>query len=135
MNIHKAFLVLIVIGTAACTTPVEYIPESKTLKPATVGMPYFFRIKILGGGVMKHDTPGATAPSNMGISLRNCQLPESKIKNMLPKDSNDYNCIEIYGIPTKSGVIEIKLWGGMYGSMIARATRFKKEYTLNVTQP
>ncbi|MDM3518845.1 hypothetical protein OGW13_02710, partial [Citrobacter sp. Ca225] len=47
----------------------------------------------------------------------------------------DHNCIEVYGVPTKTGAIKINISGGIYGSMIAPASYFSKDYTLNIVKP
>ncbi|WBM70678.1 hypothetical protein OH773_21655 [Buttiauxella sp. WJP83] len=136
------FLFIIVFGVSACTSNTEYLPEGKNLKKATIGIPYFSKIYILGGGVIggniagiPEKKAGIVTPEDAGISLRHCQLPEWRIKNMKPKDSNNYNCIEIYGTPTKPGVITIEISGRMYGSMLASSKKFSKEYTIKVVTP
>ena len=54
---------------------------------------------------------------------------------MQPKDSNNYNCVEIYGTPTRAGVIKITIGGTMRGHMFASGTKFSKNYKLRVVQP
>ncbi len=54
---------------------------------------------------------------------------------MKPMDSNNYNCVEIYGTPTKPGIIKINISGGMYGNMFVPASEFSKDYTLKINQP
>lgn len=104
-----------------------------------MGIPYLTKINIVGGGVStghrKGSTAGLTKPDDMGIALRNCQLPEWEVKNMEPKDPNNYNCVEIYGTPTKPGTIKITLRGGMYGNMFVPAGHYRKNYTLEVVAP
>lgn len=112
----------------------EYIPEEEELKAATVGTPYFFKIDILGGPVIGQSTSLIIMPNDTGIFLRNCQMEKWRITKKT-RDTHDYNCVEIYGTPTKIGGMKITLSGGMYGSMIAPASEFSKEYKLNVTQP
>lgn len=121
----------------------EYIPEGDELKAAVVGVPYLLKINILGGRVIDgwyesepDYKPGLVTPNDAGIFLRNCRLPESKTESFLPKTPlYNGNCIEVYGTPIKAGELKIKIDGGMYGSMIAPASEFSKEYKINVTQP
>ena len=137
MRIFTTILIIITFGVSACTTPIEYIPDVENLKAATVNTHYFSKINILGGGVIggPDGVPGYVIPDDVGVYIRNCQLPESEVEEMKPRDSNNYNCVEIYGIPTKPREIKIIIGGSMYGNMLSSATRFKKEYTLNVTKP
>lgn len=122
----------------------EYIPEGSRLKSASVGVPYFVKIDIIGGSVMGgwyHQRtgyiPGTVTPSDAGISLRNCLLPdENTDDSMLHKEPRyNGNCVEVYGTPNKVVEIKINISGGMYGSMIAPANYFSKDYTLNVVKP
>ena len=101
-----------------------------------VGKAYLFKIKILGGRVFggAQRKAGIVEPDDTGIFLRNCQLPDSVI-TADTRDTKDHNCIEVYGVPTKPGAIKINISGGMYGSMIAPASYFSKDYTLNVVKP
>ncbi len=140
MNILKIISMPFILCLSACSlfsSHAEFIPKNSMLKDAVIGVPYFTRVDILGGVIGKACSsceymPGRITPNNVGLSLRNCQLSEKETKDMLPKDSNNYNCIEIYGIPTKTGVIKINISGGTYGSMITPATEFSKVYMLNV---
>lgn len=121
----------------------EYIPEEAELKAAVVGVPYLLKINILGGRVIggwyesePDYKPGLVTPNDAGIFLRNCRLPERKTVSLLPKAPlYNGNCIEVYGTATKIGEIKIEIGGGMYGSMIAPASEFSKEYKLKVIQP
>ncbi|MGB7799671.1 hypothetical protein [Buttiauxella sp.] len=128
-----------IVFLSACSVlspKAEYIPDNENLKPATVGVSYFFKIKILGGAVIGDSERriGFVSPDKTGIFLRNCPMEEWRITPKT-RDPFDYNCVEIYGTPVKPGVIKIIIGGGMYGSMIAPASAFSKEYTLNVVKP
>lgn len=81
--------------------------------------------------------PGTVTPSDAGISLRNCLLPdENTDDSMLHKEPRyNGNCVEVYGTPNKVVEIKINISGGMYGSMIAPASDFSKNYMLNVVKP
>lgn len=136
MNSSRLLLIIITFGISACSPKVEYIPDGKILKAATVGKPYFFKIDILGGAVIggPERRVGFVSPDNSGIFLRNCPMDEWRI-SAKTRDPHNYNCVEIYGTPTKSGELKINIGGGMYGSMIAPASEFSKEYTLKVVEP
>lgn len=77
---------------------------------------------------------GVLTPNDAGIFLRNCTLPDSVITPDT-RDTNDHNCVEIFGTPVKPGLIKINIRGGMFGSMAAPASYFSKEYLLNVVKP
>jgi hypothetical protein len=135
-----------VISLSACSAlspQAEFIPEGSDLNKATIGVPYFYKIEILGGRVMRGwyrqepgYTPGTVFPDKTGISIRNCLLPEEEGGSMSPKEPlYNGNCIEVYGTPTQIGKIKINLKGGMYGNMWAPASYFSKDYILNVVSP
>lgn len=136
MPFIRFFWALCIFSLVACSPlspKAEYIPDNAVLPNATIGKPYFFKIFILGGAVIggKQIRAGFVHPDDSGISLRNCKLPASVI-TADTVDTNDHNCVEIYGTPTKAGVIKINIGGGMYGDMLAPAGNFSKDYTLNV---
>lgn len=125
---------------SACTflsPKAEFIPENEVLKQATVNTPYRFKIDVLGGPVFRgvDRKAGSIIPADSGISVRYCQLPEEEIKDMKPMDSNNYNCVELYGTPTKPGLLKINISSGMYGHMFAPGSYFSKDYTLTVVNP
>ncbi|WP_373203614.1 hypothetical protein [Citrobacter amalonaticus] len=112
------------------------MPNNKILPEAEVGKPYLYKIKILGGRVFGgvQRKAGVIEPDDTGIFLRNCRLPDSVI-TADTRDTKDHNCIEVYGVPTKTGAIKINISGGIYGSMIAPASYFSKDYMLNIVKP
>lgn len=135
----RFILILFVLPLSACSllsSKAEYIPSNQVLSEATVGKPYLLKINILGGNVFSgaEKKVGVVVPDDVGIFLRNCRLPDSVI-TIDTRDTMDHNCIEVYGVPTKPGVIKINISGGMHGSMIAPASYFNKDYTLNVVKP
>ncbi|EEG3482306.1 hypothetical protein GZ364_000784 [Salmonella enterica] len=139
MLYFRSFLILCLLSLSGCSllsSKADYIPNNETLPEATVGKLYFSKIKILGGRVIggKKVKAGFVTPDNAGIFLRNCRLPNSVITEGT-RDTKDHNCVEIYGAPTKTGTIKINIGGGMYGNMIAPASDFSKDYTLNVVNP
>jgi hypothetical protein len=146
MWILRILVVGVLLSLSACSIlspKAEYIPEGEELKSATVGVPYLIKMDIIGGTVIggwyRHRSgykPGLVTPDNAGIFLRNCQLPEKKTEYFLPKERlYNGNCVEIYGTPTKPGLIKINISGGMYGNMFFPASEFSKDYTLKINQP
>ena len=137
MWLLRTVFLFILFCISACNARIEFLPDGENLKPAKVGEPYYLKINILGGGVIggPKKIAGLAIPNNNGIFLRHCQLPEWEVVNMQPKDSNNYNCVEIYGTPIKNGDIKIIISGSMYGSMISSAREFSKNYKLQVVQP
>ena len=123
-------------GCSILSPKAEYMPNKKILPEAEVGKPYLYKIKILGGRVFGgvQRKAGVIEPDDTGIFLRNCRLPDSVI-TADTRDTKDHNCIEVYGVPTKTGAIKINISGGIYGSMIAPASYFSKDYTLNIVKP
>jgi len=147
MRTVKFIIVSCVFFISACgllSPKAEFIPENSRLKSAAVGVPYLSKIDIIGGPVMggwyrqrPGYTPGIVTPSDAGIYLRNCLLSDENTDDSILSKEPRYNgnCIEVYGTPNKVVEIKINISGGMYGSMIAPASYFSKNYILNVVKP
>ncbi len=101
---------------------VKVSPKNSQLSDAQVGKQYFSRIEITGGRVTENGIPGEITPKDNGLYLKSCE-PLSVTKN---------NCIQITGIPEKTGTIRVTVAGGVYGTMFESANRFYKTYTINV---
>ncbi|WP_330986311.1 MULTISPECIES: hypothetical protein [Enterobacterales] len=132
----RILIIASLVFLTSCTVlspKAEYIPENEQLPNATIGQPYFFKVSILGGRVFggRDKKAGVVEPSDTGIAVRNCDLPASVIAPETV-DPKDHNCVEVYGTPTQAGIVKIHLESGMYGSMIAPASYFSKDYKLNV---
>ncbi|RJT26570.1 hypothetical protein [Buttiauxella izardii] len=135
----RILFVLCLFPLTACTflsPEAEYIPDNEVLPAATLGKPYLFKISILGGRVFggAERKAGIVEPDDTGIFVRNCKLPDSVITEGT-RDIKDHNCVEVYGTPTKSGLIKINLSSGMYGNMFVPGSYFSKDYTLTVVSP
>ncbi|NMP26176.1 hypothetical protein GW590_04720 [Rahnella sp. SAP-1] len=132
----KIAFVFILFCIIACSPRAEFLPDGENLKPATVGEPYYLRVNILGGRALGGPKwiLGSVVPNDSGIALRYCPLPSWRITKQTT-DTNDHNCIEIYGVPNKTGVIKITIGGALYGHMLASGSEFSKIYKLQVTQP
>lgn len=136
MKYFRSLLILFLFFVSGCSLlspKAEYIPNNEKLPEAIVGKPYFMKISIVGGRVFggTQRNAGTMVPGDTGISIRNCRLPDSVITSGT-RDFMNHNCVEIYGVPTKAGAVKINIGGGMYGSMIAPASYFSKNYTLSV---
>ncbi|TXE21696.1 MULTISPECIES: hypothetical protein [Enterobacterales] len=128
--------VLVLSGCSLLTPKSEFIPDSINLKEAAVGVPYMAKIDILGGVVIGGEglerKIGFIIPNDTGLYLRNCQSFYSENATIEPHISDNYNCVEIYGTPTKRGIIKVNIGGRMYGSMVSKSTSFSKTYNLRV---
>ncbi|MEW7312911.1 hypothetical protein AB1E22_09340 [Buttiauxella gaviniae] len=138
LNLRVIFIPCL-LCLSACTLlspKAEYIPDNGVLKDAIVGMPYFSKISIVRGRVFGgvERKAGIIEPNDSGIFLRNCLLPSWMITENT-RDTKDHNCVEVYGTPTKPGIININISSGMYGHMFAPASEFSKDYTLTVVNP
>lgn len=132
-------MVLSLSTLTACTflsPEAEYIPDNEVLPAATLGKSYLFKISILGGAVFggAERKAGTVEPDDAGVFVRNCKLPDSVI-TADTRDIKDHNCVEVYGTPSKTGLIKINLSSGMYGNMFVPGSYFSKDYTLNVVNP
>ncbi|WP_437891897.1 hypothetical protein [Phytobacter sp. V91] len=118
MKIFRSLIVSGVFFLSACnllSPKAIFTPKNNKLKSASVGTPYFAKIDIIGGAVMGgwyHQKPdykaGTVTPSDAGISLRNCLLPEEETGFTLPqRPIYNGNCVEIYGTPNKTGKVSI----------------------------
>lgn len=132
--VKKITLVSFLLVTlAACSPRASFIPEQEELPDATKNSPYFQKIKIFGGAVIKIDeaVSGKIEPEDSGLFLVNCRLPERVI---VPETTMlaDGNCVEIKGTPTRPGIVKVKLGGRFYGNMFISGSDFEKTYQINV---
>ena len=135
-RLSLTLILLFLAGCSLLSPKAEYIPSNEKLSDAIVGKPYFFKINILGERVLGSEKgkAGFVTPNDAGIFLRNCRLPDSVITKDT-RDTKDHNCVEVYGIPTKTGTIKINIGGGMHGNMSAPTSFFSKDYTFEVAKP
>lgn len=129
----KRLLVLSALLLTACSPSASFIPYQDELPDAVVGTPYFQKVDIFGGRVIKMDesVSGKIEPESSGLFLVNCRLPDSVItaKTTMLADGN---CVEIKGTPTRPGIVKVTLGGRFYGNMINSPERFEKTYLINV---
>lgn len=123
---RKIFFILSLFLLSACSLQAEFTPEEETLNDATVGVPYYNQINIFGGIVLSYDVYGNQViagdihPDNLGLHLQYCD------------DDEFNNCIQIRGIPTKTGIAKIRVHGGLGGGMLSKSRDFDKTYTITI---
>ena len=119
------FSILILSG---CTLRAEFSPEKNELNDALVGAPYYAQINIFGGNVATltnshgdREFVGNISPSDTGLYLAHCN-----------NDKHDNNCLQIRGIPTKKGVIKVRVSGFFNVAMFQKSSEFDKTYTITI---
>ena len=127
------FLTPLIIAMTACSPSASFIPYEDELPDTVTGTPYFQKVDIFGGRVIKMDesVSGKIEPEDSGIFMENCRLPDYVIT---PKTTVfiDGNCVEIKGTPTRPGTIKVTLRGRFYGNMFKSPERFEKTYLIKV---
>ncbi|MDM6966306.1 hypothetical protein QUG47_27190, partial [Klebsiella michiganensis] len=84
------------------------------------------QINIFGGIVLSYDIYGKQViagdihPDNLGLHLQYCD------------DDEFNNCIQIRGIPTKAGIVKVRVHGGLGGGMLSKSGDFDKTYTITI---
>lgn len=138
MKMKKSIMLIafMPVFLSACGHKVEFTPDNGMLKNAKIGESYLFKVTVFGGPVMggKKRVPGFVTPDDAGIFMRNCSFSVSQNLSE-PIKAKNYNCIEIYGTPTKPGLIKINIGGAMYGNMFGSGSKYSKDYILNVVTP
>lgn len=122
----KIFIVCISSLFSACTLNADITPYGNSLPDARIGTFYTSEINIIGGAVSALDSNGRERfvgeiiPSDVGLSLKYCN------------DSPAHNCIKIQGIPVKSGIVTVRVYGGLFGTNIATGGEFDKTYSIRI---
>lgn len=116
---------------SGCTLHAEFYPEKNELKDAIVGVPYYAQINIRGGHVATltnshgdREFVGDIHPEDAGLYLGNCN-----------NDKYDNNCVQIKGIPTKKGMIKVRVSGFFNVAMFQKSSEFDKTYILRIKDP
>lgn len=121
-----AILLSMLVCLSACTNRASFEPDGDSLEDAVVGQSYDSMIHIVGGAVFSLDLEGMKRfvgviyPNNIGLSLEYCD------------DSPAKNCVRVKGIPTKAGVVKVRVSGGLFGNNFSSGSSFDKTYTLIV---
>lgn len=120
------FFVLSLLLLSACSLQAEFTPEKEILNDAIVGTPYYNQINIFGGIVLSYDVYGKQViagdihPDDLGLHLQYC-------------DNDEFNnCIQIRGVPTKAGIVKVRVHGGLGGGMLSKSGDFDKTYTITI---
>ena len=117
----KLLLVLPLTG-CFCMQKMEVLPKS--LPNATVGNPYYARIKVWGGKVIDYSFYYDIKPENSGLELSIPSYFESHVS---------YNDLEVKGVPKAAGTISIELSGLTYATMCP-GSKFNKTYIIKVEE-
>lgn len=127
------FITPLIVTLAACSPRASFIPEREELPDAVLGTPYFHKVNIVGGRVIKMKEPvsGKIEPQDSGIYMQNCRLPDRVITDKTTMLVNG-NCVEIKGTPVRTGTVTVTLHGGLYGSMLVSAGSFEKTYRIRI---
>jgi len=119
------------ISLFGCTLRAEFSPEKNNLNDAIVGEPYYAQIDILGGNVATltnfhgdRESVGNISPDDIGLYITHCN-----------NDKYDNNCLQIRGVPTKKGLIKVKVSGFFNVGMFQKSSEFDKTYTITVKDP
>ena len=122
MLIIGFFLATVLTG-CFCMQKMEVRPKS--LPNATLGNPYYAKIKVAGGVVIDEFFTYHIKPEKSGLELSPRGLGTEYVS---------YNDLEIKGTPKVTGTISIELSGGTYGTMSCPGRDFKKVYTIKVEE-
>jgi len=119
-------VIFISFSVSACTLHADVTPDGNSLNDAIVGTPYVSELKINGGAVSSLDSNGKEkfvgeiTPSDTGLTLRYCN------------DSPAHNCVRVQGVPIKSGIVTVRVSGGLFGTNVATGGEFDKTYTIKI---
>ena len=117
----KLLLVLPLTG-CFCMQKMEVLPKS--LPNATVGTPYYAKIKVVGGSVIDYSFYYDIKPENSGLELSIPSYFESHVS---------YNDLEVKGVPKVAGTISIELSGLTYVTMCP-GSKFNKTYIIKIEE-
>lgn len=121
-------LILLISLLSGCTLHATVTPEGDVLEDAVVGVNYYGEVKITGGRVSSLDYDaiherfvGSISPTDTGLYLQHCN-----------DDDSNNNCVQIRGNPTKTGVVKVRVSGGLFGTNVATGGEFDKTYTITI---
>lgn len=122
------YAMLLSLTLSSCTLRASITPEGDALKDATVGVSYYDEINIIGGRAFTLNSDGITerfvgsiSPDNLGLYIQRCD-----------GDEDNNNCVQIRGVPTKAGVVTVRVSGSLFGTNISSGSSFDKTFTLIV---
>ncbi|WP_312690262.1 hypothetical protein [Kosakonia sp.] len=124
----KSLAVFCLLIVSGCTLHAEFSPEINELNDGLVGQSYYAQINIFGGNVATltnsygdRELLGSISPGDMGLYLTYCD-----------NDKYDNNCLQIRGVPTKTGVIKVSVSGFFNVAMFQKSSEFDKIYTITI---
>ena len=124
----KLLTVFCLLILSGCTLHAEFSPEKKELNDGLVGESYYAQINVFGGNVATltnshgdRELLGNISPSDMGLYLTRCD-----------NDKYDNNCIQVKGVPTKTGIIKVRISGFFNVAMLQKSSEFDKTYTITI---
>ncbi|WP_318367884.1 hypothetical protein [Enterobacter sp.] len=126
---HKLIVVFSFLLLTGCALQANYIPENSQLKDAEVGVPYYGQINILGGFVSAINRHGEEVLADKIITTEHTGLYVQQCNNSMGN-----NCIQIRGVPTKPGLVKVRVAGGLSGGMFSSGARFNKTYTIVIKE-
>ena len=121
MLIIGLFLTTVLTG-CFCMQKMEVRPKS--LPNATLGTPYYAKIKVAGGVVIDEFFTYHIKPEKSGLELSPTDFGTKYAS---------YNNLEVKGTPKVAGKITIKLAGLTYGTMCP-GSKFIKTYSIKVEE-
>ena len=116
------FLLILPLAGCLCMQKMEVLPKS--LPNATVGTPYYAKIKVVGGRVIDYSFYYDIKPENSGLELSIPSYFESHVS---------YNDLEVKGVPKVAGTISIELSGLTYVTMCP-GSKFNKTYIIKIEE-
>ena len=124
---HHLMLIIGFSLTTALTGCLCYKPEvrPKTLPNATLGNPYYAKIKVFGGVANSDHFAYVIQPEKSGLELSPRGLGTEYVS---------YNNFEVKGTPKVAGTITIELSGGTYGTNTCPGKRYDRVYTIKVEE-
>ena len=121
---------MLIIGfslTTALTGCLCYKPEvrPKTLPNASLGNPYFAKIKVFGGVANSDHFAYVIQPEKSGLELSPTDFGTEYVS---------YNNFEVKGTPKVAGTITIELSGTTYGTNTCPGKHYDRVYTIKVEE-
>ena len=121
---------MLIIGfflTTVLTGCLCYKPEvrPKSLPNATLGNPYFAKIKVFGGVANSDHFAYVIQPEKSGLELSPRGLGTEYVS---------YNNFEVKGTPKVAGTITIELSGTTYGTNTCPGKHYDRVYTIKVEE-
>ena len=124
---HHLMLIIGFFLTTVLTGCLCYKPEvrPKTLPNASLGNPYFAKIKVFGGVANSDHFAYVIQPEKSGLELSPRGLGTEYVS---------YNNLEVKGTPKVAGTITIELSGTTYGTNTCLGKPYNKVYTIKVEE-